>query len=258
MNYYISAERGISDYYFCSKVTDASNPASIHSHIEFIFVLKGELLVTVDKNTHIVTAGNSIIIMPYQVHGYVTQKTSEVFFIACPPDYIHEHKKALTKKIFVPPATSFGSGTNILIDEILSSEFKDDFKKKALLYYTLSEFMKNCTLTDRENIEFDVYRKAIAYISEHFTENITLETVADNVGVTTPHLSRVLNGGCRSSFSDIINALRIYEAKRLLEQTSLSISEVAYASGYGSIRNFNRIFKKHFKITPNQLKRSRD
>ncbi|MBO5452704.1 MAG: AraC family transcriptional regulator [Clostridia bacterium] len=255
MDYYISAEKGISDYYYCSKVTNASNISAIHSHIEFIFILKGELVVTVDKNTHTVTAGNSVVVMPYQVHSYVTENFSEVFFIACPPDYINEHKKTLTKKLFVPPVANFGNGTNILIDEILSSEFKDDFKKKALLYYTLSHFMKSCALTDRETVEFDVYRKAIAYISEHYTENITLETVADSVGVTAPHLSRVLNGGCKSSFSDIINALRIYEAKKLLEQTTLSISEVAYASGYGSIRNFNRIFVKYFHCNPKDIRK---
>ncbi len=254
MKYIISAERGISDYYFCSKIINGSNPASIHSHIELIFVLDGELSVTIDKSTHIIAKGNSVIIMPYEVHSYATESKSEIFIIACPPDYMPELKQDLTGKSFVPPITKFDQGTTKIIDNILKSEFKDDLKKKALLYYTLSDFINNCTLEEKEAMEYDLYRMAIAYISEHFRENITLETVAENVGVTSSHLSRVLNGGCKSSFPDIINALRIFYAKTLLETSTLSISEIAFESGYGSIRNFNRIFKSHFGCNPKDIK----
>ena len=254
MKYIISAESGISDYYFCSKIINGSNPASIHSHIELIFVLKGKLSVTIDKNTHIITKGNSVIIMPYEVHSYTTESESEIFIIACPPDYMPELKQDLTGKYFVPPVAKFSMITVNIINDILNSDFRDDLKKKALLYYTLSEFNNNCTLEDKEAMEFDLYRTAIAYISEHFRENITLETVAEKVGVTSSHLSRVLNGGCKSSFPDIINSLRIFYAKRLLETTPLSISEIAFESGYGSIRNFNRIFKSHFGSNPKDIK----
>lgn len=253
MYYNISVESGISDFYFCSKRTNASNPPSIHSHIEFVFVLDGELSVTTDKNTHILKKGDTMIIMPYEVHDYKTEKFSEIFLIACPPDYMPEHKNMLTTKEFYPPVTKFQNTAELIINDIVNSEYKDDFKKKALLYCTLSEFVNNCKIIEKEAPEFDVYRGAIAYISKHFTENLTLEKVADYVGVTASHLSRVLNKGCKSSFPDILNSLRIYEAKRLLEQTDAAISSVAYEVGYGSIRNFNRIFKKYFGCNPRDI-----
>ena len=131
----------------------------------------------------------------------------------------------------------------------------DDLKKKALIYYTLSLFMNNCGVVEKAKHEFDLYRKALTYITDHFTENINLEVVSNFVGVSTSHLSRVLNNSCGSSFSDILNALRIHHAKILLNETDMSISDVAYASGYGSLRNFNRIFKKNYGVTPKEMRK---
>ena len=254
MKYSIAVETGISDYYFCKKAQNPSNPAMIHSHIEFIFGLEGPLEVTVENNTYILNKGSCMVIMPYQVHSYLTRTSSEVFFIACPPDYISEYKQILTTTVFVPPISPFDSVTSGIISELIHSDFKDDFKKKALLYYSLSGFFNNCESVERLPIEFDVFRRGIAHISEHFKENITLESVASSVGVTPSHLSRVLNKGNTSGFSNLLNTLRIYHAKQLLETTDLSVSEIAFESGYNSIRNFNRFFYRHFGCTPKEIK----
>ena len=56
------------------------------------------------------------------------------------------------------------------------------------------------------------------------------------------------------SFTDIVNCLRLKEAKRLLEQTDMPISELAYEAGFGSIRNFNRLFEKYFKCMPKDIR----
>lgn len=254
LEYVINQERGISDYYFCKKSTSPTNPASIHSHMEFIFVLDGKLSVTLDNITHNLTKGHCMIIMPYEVHSYYTENYSEVFFIACPPDYMTEHKQMLTTMFFNPPTCKFGQCTQGIMEDIVKSDFNDDMKKKSLLYYTLSEFVSSCEIHKKEPFEYDSYRKAIIYISAHYTENITLDTVAESIGITSSHLSRLLNRKGHSSFSDIVNSLRIHNAKRLLEETDITISEAAFDSGYGSIRNFNRIFKSFFGCTPKDIK----
>ena len=254
MKYSIAVETGISDYYFCKKIKNPSNHAMIHSHIEFIFVLEGTLEVTVENDTYILSKGNCIIIMPYQVHSYTTKNSSEIFFIACPPDYINEHKQFLTSNVFVPPISHFDNIASDIINGLVDSDFKDDFKKKALLYYSLSGFFNSCVPKERSPLEFDVFRRGIAYISEHFREDITLKSVASSVGVTPSHLSRVLNKGNTSGFSELLNTLRIYHAKQLLETTNLSISEIAFESGYNSIRNFNRFFYRHLGCTPKEIR----
>ena len=255
MKYIISHESGISDYFFCARRQNTLNAASIHSHMEFIFVLDGELTVTADTVTHSVKKGEVMIITPYEVHSYSTECFSDIFFIAFPPDYINEHKQLLTRSIFNPPVTSYNDCCRGIIDDIIGSEMTDDLKKKSLIYYALSLFMNSCSIIEKGKNEFDLYRKALTYISDHFTENITLSDVSDFLGVSASHLSRVLNSSCGSSFSDIVNSFRINHSKNLLNETDLPISEVAYSSGYGSLRNFNRIFKKNYGVTPKEMRK---
>lgn len=260
MPYDILHEKGISDYYFSETFLDHNSSSHVHSHIEFIFVMSGKAKITMDKKEHVVAEGKVAVTMPYEIHSIATPKHSKAFIIACPPDYMSEYRQILINRQFNPPVVPFGAAARELIADIVNSGFKDDFKKKALLYCTVSEFLKGSTLSDKEPVEFDLYRKSISYITEHFKENLSLASVAQYACVTPAHLSRVINDGSKSSFTDILNSLRIYEAKRLLEQTDISISDAAFEAGYGSIRNFNRIFKKYFGITPKEhlkLKRLR-
>ena len=81
--------------------------------------------------------------------------------------------------------------------------------------------------------------------------------MATALGVSTSHLSRILSGKGGLGFSNLLNSLRCYEAQRLLLQTDLSISQIAFEAGYGSIRNFNRVFQKYFHCLPKNLRAGR-
>ncbi len=254
MKYEVSPEVGISDFFFADILANSS-PLHIHSHMEFIYVLKGDITVSIADKNYFLTEGDMAISMPYETHGYEYEEDSCAFVLACPPEYLSEYRQILTGKVFEPPVAKFTDIHKMLIDTILNEEFTDDLKKKALLYCTVSDFLNSSTLTDSPVFEYDVYRKAIVYISENFKENITLEKTALYVGVSPEHLSRVLNSNGKRGFSEILNSLRVYEARTLIERRNVPISEIALESGFGSIRNFNRIFQKHFGCKPSEIKK---
>lgn len=255
MGYSISHESGISDYYCCLRYKSVNFSSHVHSHIEFVFVLSGSLDICIENKSYSLTCGNVSVIMPYEIHSYYTTKESDVFIIACPPEYISEYRQILQGKIFETPVSAFTDSHKSLIEEI-SSDLDDGFRKKALVYCTLAEFLKKSPLKEGSLYEYDTYRKAIGYISENYTENITLGQVAFYIGVTTSHLSRVLNSDGKPGFSEILNSVRVYDAKQKLEQTNSPISEIAYETGFGSIRNFNRIFKKYFGCNPCDIRKT--
>ena len=89
---------------------------------------------------------------------------------------------------------------------------------------------------------------------QYTEEALNLETVAKQIGITRVHLSRVLNQRHGDGFSGIVNSLRVQYAKRLIEGSALSLSEIAFQSGFGSIRNFNRIFQKSFGCSPTSIR----
>lgn len=251
MSYRISPEQGFSDYYFCREIYDPTYVLHVHSHIEFVFVLEGTLQATIESKPYTFHAGQIAVAMPFEPHAYTGQ--ARLFVLACPPDYLTEYRQLLTGKVFSPPYASFNEAHAAIMSDIIKDGFQDDFKKKALLYYAVSTLLRDSTLQDASIFEFDVYRKALMYISQNFRENITLKTTAVYVGVTQSHLSHVLNSSGKPGFTDILNSLRAYAARDLLLQNTMSVSEVALAVGFGSIRNFNRIFKKHFQCSPTDL-----
>ena len=263
MIYSISPEHGTSDYYFISTRTNSTCFPHAHSHIELILVLKGQLFLSVDDAECVMDADTVGVIMPYQIHSYHPIGDTTTFHIACPPEYINEYNQLFSGKRFSPFIVPTTLATRTLVEEIAVLEEKkrvdrskmlDSFKSKAFIYFALSELLCRCELVPTEHMSYDVYRKAIVYITEHYTQDISLLSVAQHCGITTPHLSRIINSQGNTSFSDIVNSLRVFEAKRLLEQTTLPISQVALDVGFGTIRSFNRVFQKYFNCHPRDLR----
>ena len=87
-------------------------------------------------------------------------------------------------------------------------------------------------------------RQAQAYITEHFAQRLSLQDVADHCYVSQWHLSKLFNKCLGQSFYDLLNAVRIRQAKRLMADPALRISEVAEQVGYADTAHFSRVFKK--------------
>ena len=68
--------------------------------------------------------------------------------------------------------------------------------------------------------------------------------MADHCYVSQWHLSKLLNKHLKQSFYDLLNAERVCQAKRLMADPSLRISEVAERVGYVDTAHFSRVFKK--------------
>ena len=254
MEYRINEERGFSDFFCCQHLYSPISSPHIHSHIEFVFVLQGSLPLTLGENTHTLAAGTCAVIPPYEVHGYRGDENCAVFVLACPLEYIPDYRQILTSHYFDPSVIPFCAVHTAIIDSILSGGCRDTLKMKALLYCTISDFLQFCSLEKKQTFEYELYRKAIIYISEHYREPLTLEQTARYAGVSTAHLSRILHADGKPGFSELVNSLRIHAAKTILEQENISISEAAFSAGFGSLRNFNRIFKKHFGCSPSHIK----
>ena len=93
-------------------------------------------------------------------------------------------------------------------------------------------------------------KKAIQYISKHYTSALTLEEVAMHVGLNPSYFSSYFKQMCGSSFKEYLNMVRIEEAKRLLSNTDYSILDIAIAIGFDNQSYFSKVFKKYTGLTP--------
>lgn len=100
-------------------------------------------------------------------------------------------------------------------------------------------------------------REAAARIEAGGLNEDNVEGLARQLGVTGRHLRRAMISELGVSPIELAQTRRIGLAKHLLHDTSMPVSEVAFASGFRSIRRFNAVFRMRFGCAPNALRRSR-
>ena len=97
-------------------------------------------------------------------------------------------------------------------------------------------------------------RRALAYMQQHYAEKLTLSELADACYVSQWHLSKLLNRYAGKSVNDILNTLRIEEAKRLLADPSLKIGDIGETVGYADPAYFAKVFKKLTDMSANEYR----
>lgn len=108
--------------------------------------------------------------------------------------------------------------------------------------------------SDSQQAGHYLVRRAFAYMQQHFTEKLTLSEVADACYVSQWHLSKLLNRYAGKSFNDILNSLRVEEAKRLLANPSLRIGDIGEMVGYADPAHFAKVFKKLTDMSANEYR----
>lgn len=102
---------------------------------------------------------------------------------------------------------------------------------------------KNDGESDRMNTVFE-------FVMKNFTRDITLAEVAQKVNLAENSFSRYFSKRTRKSFISFVNDVRLHHACKLLQENTLSVSQICFQSGYNNLSNFNRQFKKVYGQSP--------
>lgn len=106
----------------------------------------------------------------------------------------------------------------------------------------------------REEQTLSVLDRAKQYIMENFTEDLSLEDVADVVHLNPHYFSKIFKQQCGETFIDYVTRLRIEKAIALIRSTPLSLKEVCFEVGYKDPNYFSRVFKKITGVSPTAYK----
>lgn len=101
----------------------------------------------------------------------------------------------------------------------------------------------------------DKFLSVCNYINEHCTEDLSLEQMADMVGFSKYHFSRLFKEFTNTSFYKYLNVRRIILAERLLMDPQINVTEAAVRSGFNSISAFMRMFKIVKGCTPTEFRK---
>jgi AraC family transcriptional regulator, regulatory protein of adaptative response / DNA-3-methyladenine glycosylase II len=110
------------------------------------------------------------------------------------------------------------------------------------------------------NARIDAAGRLAAAVAKRMEEGSFIEqrfgNLAQEFGVSDRHLRRVVQQEFGVSPIELAQTQRLLLAKRLLTDTALPIADIAYASGFGSLRRFNALFQDRYRLNPTQLRKT--
>lgn len=92
------------------------------------------------------------------------------------------------------------------------------------------------------------------YIQDRFQEKISLDEAARAVNASTRHFCKVFKEATGYTFTDYLARIRVEKAKNMLQNPHLRVSEIAFETGFDSISQFNRSFKRITGLAPTQFR----
>ena len=114
--------------------------------------------------------------------------------------------------------------------------------------------LSNQIVTEQANAEPLIVTRARHFITANKREHLSLSTVARAAGASLFHFCKVFRNATGLKFTDYVARVRVEDAKALLFNPNLRISEVAYEVGFQSLTQFNRTFRRTFGQSPTEYR----
>lgn len=252
-----------------------------HNDIEIVHVYEGNLRMTVNSKTRILSAGESCICCSGDIHSYDSDDLScTAILVFFGTDIIGTQIKWPQDAIFI---TSFIDNTmskkydisldfsdrvgDLLIDVYHELEEKREYyqvlvRSKLLELHGL--IMRNVPkrlIKASPSKSYSMVNKiqnALDYINSNYMENVTLSETAVQAELHISQFSKLFKHMCGMSFVTYLNNVRVSKAEEMILHTMEPITDIALECGFNSIRNFNRTFKKLKGTTPSDLRKLTD
>ena len=197
---------------------------------------------------------HEIVVPVYDENGnYLGCLTSGQFHLSNAP--------YLSKESIYNMAEKYGIDADELYNSYKSSNSLTQTQVEGIIAYLniishhLTGIREHLIFMEKINVP-DIISEVKKYIDEHFDANVSIKQIAERFHISPSNLAHKFKENTNVSFQRYINFRRFTKAKEMLQETTLSISEIAYACGFGSISQFNRNFRSASGISPSEYRKN--
>ncbi|MBQ4268105.1 MAG: AraC family transcriptional regulator [Clostridia bacterium] len=237
---------------YLTYATKLAEEAHFHSRFEFLYIADGEIEAVINGRTCLRTAGECVVVNPFEAHYYRQKSPSVHAYVLVVDDlYLSDFYRIYGKKriVFDPRKGLgvFGEKIRFYLDKwIWDSDLEDVLSNQAWLDLILSELIKVYGLRDVEAGKLS-NAEILKYIQDHYSEDLTMANVAEKMGYTKEYFSSVFNKLVGMNFRSYLNKLRLEKAKILLKDKNRRVTDVVAEVGFSNTVMYYRALKKFGK-----------
>lgn len=224
-----------------------------HGNYELIYVISGKTHITAGETDDFLSRGELLLISPYTIHSLEVNNNSKAWVAVFSDDFIPSFAKR-NKSIAYSKFQCAHEKEVFLKKNLFFTGKPEHYTLVACLYLVCNECIKNAIPHNMGKDSTFMY-KIINCISENFNADITLENIANKLGYEKHYFSSLFNKCFSMNFCSFINIFKFESACRLLTDKNLNMTYISTACGFGSLRNFNRVFKQISGMTPSEYKK---
>ena len=225
-----------------------------HDSFELIYILNGNVNISLHTGMESLSEGEFFLISPAVVHS-IDSSDDSLFFIAIfTQDFVSEFPANSLKMNyfrFIADNTIF----TLFEKYMLHSQSYNRYMIKSCLYALCDS--ANNSATDMQNINSnsEFIFKINKYISENFNLDITRKNLASALNYEEHYFSSLFSKNTNMNLKTYINIYRFAFAQKLLVSTDMPITQIAFECGFKSIRSFNKIFRDLSGTTPGSYRK---
>ena len=209
-------------------------PVHWHDEFEIIYVKSGLLTVSISGESYIGKAGDAFVVSPGNLHLMGSR--------------VKDSAKELCEQLI-----DIYMAENDETESKITAQIKT---KIILLQFILEMWKKGFVIENDTSGRNIVEKEMVSYIQQNFTGKISLKEFGEQFHLSEKYISRYFKEHFHITLSQYITYLRLENAKQLLQDTDLSVTETAMQSGYQNVSYFIRSFKKTYGISPLKYRNS--
>ncbi|WP_159884540.1 helix-turn-helix transcriptional regulator [Paenibacillus puerhi] len=234
-----------------------------HSTYEIFYLMSGKREFFIKDRTLVINEGDVIIISPNILHRTTnTEKPRHERLIV----NIHENymasvngsymdilqplfeKEYLVVNLSLHDRLSIEALSNRIMEEIQDQKPGFEMFAQTLVLQLLIICCRHVKQNSIEPMEspspmHERISEVARYINNHYMQELSLHLLAEKFYISPYYLSRFFKEATGFTFVEYLNSVRIKEAKKLLERSSMKVNLISKKVGFGSVTHFGRVFK---------------
>lgn len=233
---------------YCAEIAESS---PIHFY-DLTFMLDGHMTYSADGREYVIGKNDAIFFPPGTLRAR-KEGTSPVRYVSF--NFYARDGAELPFDEYMPECIT--SSIRKIVSAFPQSHLTPNFHSKEkcanMLNYILYELLDASDFKSGN----DHIHKILTFVDEHICENIGLKDVSRHVNLSKEYTSAIFKREMKTTLTDYINDKKLSLAKELILGREMTLADVALYVGFENYNYFSRIFKRHFGVSPQNMKNFR-